>query len=46
MFVSVEERHETLNQQGEIKGIGFADAENQAVLIKRHTLPSRNMAKL
>src|SRR4051794_17479204 len=38
VLVGLEERHETLNQQGKIKGIGFPGAENQAVLVKRHTL--------
>src|SRR5215471_16892462 len=46
VFVSGKERHETLNQQGEIKGIGFAGAQNQAVLIKRHTLLQADVANL
>jgi hypothetical protein len=36
VFISGKERHETLNQQGEIKGIGSAGAQNQAALIERH----------
>ncbi len=46
VFISFEQRHETLNQQGEIEGIGFAGAQNQAVLIKRHTLLHGDVAKL
>ena len=46
VFVSGKERHKALNQQSEIKGIGLAAAQNQAVLIKRHTLLHRDVAKL
>ena len=31
VFISLEQRHEILNQQGEIKGIGVAGAQNQAL---------------
>src|SRR5262245_49834038 len=46
VFISLEKRHESLNQQGEIKGIGFAGAQNQADLIKGHTPPRGDVAKL
>ena len=46
VLVSLEQRHETLNQRREIEGIGVAGAQNQAALIERHTLLRGAVAKL
>ncbi len=46
VLVSLEERHETLNQCREIEGIGVAGAENQAALIERDVVLHGAVAKL
>src|SRR5262245_14613873 len=38
VFVRLEQRHEILNQQGEIKRIGVASTQHQALLVKRRSL--------
>ena len=46
VFIRLEQRHEILNQQGEIKGVGVARVQNQALLIKRHGLLQGVVANL
>jgi len=38
VVIRPEQRHEILNQQGEIEGIGVASRQNQTVLFKRYSL--------
>ncbi len=45
-FISLEQRYQPLNQEREIKGIGVASAENQALLVKRHSLLGGVVANL
>jgi hypothetical protein len=46
VFIRVEQRHEVLNQQREIKRIGVASAVNQARLVERDGLLHRVVANL
>src|SRR5687768_13179654 len=46
VFVRLEQRHELLNQQGKVQGIGVASAQSQAVIIERHRLRHRGVANL
>ena len=46
VFIGLEQRHELLNQQSKIKGIGGAGAQNQARIIKRHSLLQGEVANL
>src|SRR5262245_51289062 len=46
VFVSGKERHKTLNQHGDIKRVGSASTQNQAVLINRYTFLHGYVAKL
>src|SRR6185436_128877 len=46
VLISLKQRYKTLNQHGEIKGVGFARTQKQAVLVKRYTLLHGEVAKL